>query len=99
VQGRKGHLLADGVSEFGWNDHNTCNLGPGQNNWDMRAVGTLITPPGVCSSGSGMAKFSFTFHYMLTKDACVDANCAIDEPAHIRKVVIQGPDSKCIGKR
>ena len=49
-----------------------------------------------------MAHYDFIFHYMLTKDAVVTTipggGCFVDDPAHIRKVVIQGPDVKCIGK-
>ena len=102
LKGYEGQLLAEGVSEFRWNDHNSCNLGPGQNTWDQRAIGTLTSQPGVCGAGLGMAQFDFTFHYMLTKDAVViqvpGDGCYVDDPTHVRKVVIQGPDLKCIGK-
>lgn len=97
INGDWGPLVAGGIAEFQWNDHNTCNLGPGKNTWDMRAVGNLSAPLDVCPSG--MTHFDFTFHYMLTNDAYVDpATCTLDDPAHIRKVVIRGPDVKCIGK-
>lgn len=99
LQGDWGPLVADGIAGFQWNDHNTCNLGPGKNTWDMRAVGNLTAP----TCNKGMAHFDMTFHYMLTNDAVVIPNpgggCSVEDPAHhVRNVVIRGPNVNCIGK-
>lgn len=95
----QGRLLAEGIAEFKWSNQNFCNQGPGQYSWVLHAVGNLYDRAGVCSSG--MTHFDFTFHYALTKGglATLDpwGNCIVDY-ADFRKVVIRGPDLKCIGK-
>jgi hypothetical protein len=96
LSGQSAPLVAEGISEFKWNDLNTCNWGPGKNTWYPRAVGNLTAP----SCPSGMTHFNMEFHYQLAPGtpSPVPPDCSID-PAAIRALVIRGPDLKCTGRK
>lgn len=94
LKGKKGPLIAEGISTFHHTDIDTCDLGPGRNTWYTRAVGTLSAP----SCATGMAHFGMAFHYMLANDGVVNAQCAVEDPSDIRLLVIRGPELACTGR-
>jgi hypothetical protein len=94
LRGEAGVLLAEGTTEWKYGETNACKAGPGRDSYYYRSVGSLVAP----SCPRGLARFEMGFHYLLAKDAVLDENCQLQDPADIRAVVVRGPDLDCIGR-
>jgi hypothetical protein len=86
LRGEVGPLLAEGVSSFHWNF---------VTNQTLRGSGLLDATS--CSSGT--ARFDFSVHYQLAKDAAIGPDCTLLDPDHdIRRIQANGPDLTCLGR-
>jgi hypothetical protein len=95
LNGDRGPLIAEGISELHANSTNSCDFGPGRNQYYWRAVGNLSAE----SCTSGMAHFNMEFHYMWPLEAGITPECVPQDWSLLRLLVIRGPDLKCIGQK
>ena len=95
LTGELGPLLASGVSRYQWNfATNDCVAGPPRDNQTIRGSGILAAP--ACSSER--ARFAFSLHYQLAKDAAISPDCTLLDPEHdILRLRAEGPDLTCLG--
>ena len=96
LTGSSGTLLAEGTSSFMLTEENLCAVDRGRDVMLIRGGGKLETLPAFpCQSGTAM--FDYAYHYMLSRDAVVDASCSLvsGEMLYAR---IDGPNLACIGK-